>query len=45
MSTPVYAVPKGDPATLRTAAKRFKDLAHGHSSELTSFKRHVESAK
>lgn len=44
MSAPVYAVPKGDPATLRTAAKRFKDLAHGHTSELTSFKRHVEAA-
>ncbi|MFJ3698650.1 WXG100 family type VII secretion target [Streptomyces sp. NPDC090052] len=43
MTPPTYTVPSGDPETLRTAAGRFKSLAHDHSTLLTTFQRHVEA--
>ncbi|WP_406137387.1 WXG100 family type VII secretion target [Streptomyces sp. NBC_01089] len=43
MTPPSYTVPAGNPETLRTAAGRFKSLAHDHSTLLTTFQRHVET--
>ncbi|WP_405778132.1 WXG100 family type VII secretion target [Streptomyces sp. NBC_00859] len=43
MTPPTYSVPSGSPDTLRTAAGRFKSLAHDHSTLLTTFQRHVDA--
>ncbi|WP_328319028.1 WXG100 family type VII secretion target [Streptomyces sp. NBC_00388] len=43
MTPPTYTVPSGSPETLRTAAGRFKSLAHDHSTLLTTFQRHVDA--